>query len=359
MLNEGEMLMKKSLIALAVAGAMTAPMVAQADATLYGSFRAGLAFQDNEDADLRDESSRIGIKGDVDLGLENTKGIYHWEAKIDLTDNGGDVTGSENGNFDSRLAYMGATGNWGTVLVGRQYHPHYNMVVSHTNIFNSTDREFGEAYVLGNQFHKREDNTLAYASPIMGGFQVVGGIVVASKGNSDDSGTYDEDVDGYNIGAQFTGVEGLRVSLSYGDVDTNVGNTDVESELVGAGVTYTIADFTVAARYEDREDKFGGQTVLEADEWELAAKYQIGATALKARYGNLDVQNELTAFDDEGDQWGVEVEQKLGKRGRVYVAYTDFDTEGAEAASQVHSFYRSSDVITAENTAVIGYRLDF
>ena len=44
MLNiiEGEMLMKKSLIALAVAGAMTAPMIAQADATLYGSFRIGL-----------------------------------------------------------------------------------------------------------------------------------------------------------------------------------------------------------------------------------------------------------------------------------------------------------------------------
>ncbi len=49
-----------------------------------------------------------------------------------------------------------------------------------------------------------------------------------------------------------------------------------------------------------------------SDEWELAAKYQIGATALKARYGSLDVQNELTAFDDEGDQWAVEVEQKPG-----------------------------------------------
>src|SRR5690554_386363 len=86
MLNEGEMLMKKSLIALAVAGAMTAPMVAQADATLYGSFRAGLAFQDDKSADLRDESSRIGIKGTVDLGLENTKGLFHWEANVSTTD---------------------------------------------------------------------------------------------------------------------------------------------------------------------------------------------------------------------------------------------------------------------------------
>ena len=31
--------MKKSIIALAVAGAMTAPMVAQADATLFGEIR--------------------------------------------------------------------------------------------------------------------------------------------------------------------------------------------------------------------------------------------------------------------------------------------------------------------------------
>ena len=38
--------MKKSLIALAVAGALTAPVIAQADATLYGSLRAKVVSAD-------------------------------------------------------------------------------------------------------------------------------------------------------------------------------------------------------------------------------------------------------------------------------------------------------------------------
>jgi predicted porin len=375
MLNEGEMLMKKSLIALAVAGAMTAPMVAQADATLYGSFRAGLAFQDGEDADLRDEATRVGIKGEVDLGLEDTKGLFHWEAAINTTDNGGDVAGKESGNFASRLAFLGATGNWGTALVGRQYHPYYNMVNSHTNIFNSADGEFSEAFALGNKHHKREDNTLAYASPVMGGFQVVAGMVIESKGESDKSGTYDEDVDGYNIGVEYTGVEGLRVSASYGDVDTNagsVGTNNYESEIWGLGATYQVGNLTVAAKYEEREDKnaavivgaypaLAGATSAEFDVWELAAQYQMGATALKARYGNIDgsFSDGVGSFSDDGDQWGIEVEHKLGNRGRVWVGYTDLDEEAAALSTIAANRDVVKNGVVAEDTLVIGYRLDF
>jgi predicted porin len=325
---------------------MTAPMVAQADATLYGSFRVGLAFQEGADANLRDESTRIGIKGTVDLGLEDTKGLFHWEANLNTTDDG-----QYGQTFGQRLAYAGATGSWGTVLVGKQYHPHYTMVVSHTNVFNSADGEFGEAFVLGNANHKRVDNTIAYASPVMGGFQVVAGAVMDAQrdaasynrlpGQVDvkDNGNFDKTVDGYNIAAQFTGVEGLRASVSYGDVSTNVGGLDYDSEIWGVGATYKIADFTVAARYEDREDTLANVTLVDADSWELAGIYQMGATALKARYGNLD----LGAVD--GDQWGVEVEHKLGQKGMMWVGYTDIDKDVA--------------VGRAADTLVVGYRLDF
>jgi predicted porin len=364
MLNEGEMLMKKSLIALAVAGAMTAPMVAQADATLYGSFRAGLAFQDGEDADLRDEATRIGIKGTVDLGLEDTKGLFHWEASANTTDNG------TAGNFGSRLSYLGATGSWGTALVGRQYHPHYDTVVSHTNIFNSADGEFGEAFRLGQNDrrtaavpasvvdgvlvpaaaattngydHKRNDNTIAYASPIMGGFQVIAGAVIA--GTEDSS---DKDFDGYNIAAQYTGLEGLRVSASYAGTSDN-GAAGVDQELWGLGASYKIADFTVAAKYEDREVKnTAGVVTDERDTWELAGMYQMGATALKARFGQMDISTTTaTNGTGEGDQWALEVEHKLGNKGRVWVGYTDIESEIASALG------------VSEDTLVLGYRVDF
>ncbi len=359
--------MKKSLIALAVAGAMTAPIVAQADATLYGSFRMGLVGADNADLDLRDESTRIGIKGDVDLGMENTKGLFHWEANVSTTDQdtygGGEM-------FGERLAYMGATGNWGTALVGRQYHPYYTMVNSHTNIFQGADADFGEAFALGNKWHKRTDNTLAYASPVMSGFQVVAGAVIAGDGDDSDK-QLDDDVDGYNIGAQYTGVEGLRVSASYGNVE----DEKYESEIWGLGATYTIDALTLSAKYEEREDtaaeyasfgdayKFAGDAELTV--WEIAAQYQIGATALKARYGNIEADLEGTATvadpawvgavngSDDGDQWGIEVEQKLGNRGYAWVGYTDFDEEAAVISSSL------SGKRVAEDLWMIGYRLDF
>jgi predicted porin len=346
MLNEGEMLMKKSLIALAVAGALTAPMVAQADATLYGSFRMGLVSQDDRDLDLRDESTRIGIKGDVDLGLENTKGLFQWEANVSTTDDktyGKKPNVSEGEMFGERLALMGLTGNWGTALVGRQYHPHYTMVASHTNIFQTATGDFGEAFRLGQDKtgydHKRNENTVAYASPVMGGFQVVAGAVVA--GQNDDSG---DDVDGYNIAAQFTGIEGLRVSASYAET-TEDGAVTFDQELWGLGATYSINAFTVAAKYENREIDANGVAQLddERDTWELAAQYQIGATALKARYGEMDID---TANVD-GDQWGIEVEQKLGNRGYVWVGYTDIEKDIA------------TQLKTVEDTLILGYRLDF
>ena len=343
--------MKKSLIALAVAGALTAPMVAQADATLYGSFRMGLIGADGADLDLRDESTRIGIKGDVDLGLENTKGLFQWEANVSTTDS--EAYGEM---FNERLALMGLTGNWGTALVGRQYHPYYTMVNSHTNIFQGADKDFGEAFALGNANHKRADSTLAYASPVMGGFQAVAGVVIASDGDDND-GSFDDDVDGYNIGAQYTGVEGLRLSASYGDVDAG---DAYESEIWGLGATYSIDALTVAAKYEEREDAYlAGTADVEWTVWELAAQYQIGATALKARYGNIEADADVLGVtgSEDGDQWGVEVEHKLGNRGYVWVGYTDFDEEAAALAALQQNIAATAPI--TEDLWMIGYRLDF
>eukprot|EP00764_Aduncisulcus_paluster_P003306 gnl/Carplike_NY0171/1506_a2047_735.p1 GENE.gnl/Carplike_NY0171/1506_a2047_735~~gnl/Carplike_NY0171/1506_a2047_735.p1 ORF type:complete len:325 (-),score=54.44 gnl/Carplike_NY0171/1506_a2047_735:104-1078(-) len=324
------MLMKKSLIALAVAGAMTAPIVAQADATLYGSFRIGLHSAEDTDLDLRDESTRIGIKGDVDLGLEDTKGLFHWEANVDTADNAGDM-------FAARLAYMGATGSWGTALVGRQYHPHYLLVNLPTDIFDSATSDAGEWNQLGNNVHKRVDNTISYASPVMGGFQFIGGAVVAASG-SDSDDVADSDMDGYNVAAKYTAGD-LYVAASYGDVQEDVlgGTNDIETW--GVAASYQIADLGLAAKYETQEVKDD----YDETAWELAATYDIGATQLQARYSDF---NEDIA-DEDGSQWAVGVQHKLGKKGRVWVNYFDFDSD-AEALDAKF-----------KDRLAIGYRLDF
>ncbi|GAA0686938.1 hypothetical protein GCM10009104_11160 [Marinobacterium maritimum] len=322
--------MKKSLIALAVAGAMTAPIVAQADATLYGSFRVGLHSAEDTDLDLRDESTRIGIKGDVDLGLEDTKGLFHWEANVDTTDNEGEM-------FAARLAYIGATGSWGTALAGRQYHPHYLLVNLPTDIFDAATSDAGEWNQLGNNVHKRVDNTIAYHSPVMSGFQLIGGAVVAASG-SDDNGVADSNMDGYNIAAKYTAGD-LYVAASYGDVQEDVAATANDIETMGVAVKYQIADLGLAAKYETQEVKGD----YDETAWELAATYDIGATQLQARYS--DFEEDLA--NEEGSQWAVGVQHKLGKKGRVYVNYFDFDSD-AEALSTAF-----------KDRLVLGYRVDF
>jgi predicted porin len=348
MLNEGEMLMKKSLIALAVAGAMTAPIVAQADATLYGSFRIGLHSAEDTDLDLRDESTRIGIKGDVDLGLGDTVGLFHWEANVDTVDNDAGVVnaaGTSSGKmFAERLAYIGAKGSWGTALVGRQYHPHYLLVNLVTAPFDSATADAGEWNQLGNNVHKRQDNTVAYHSPVMGGFQVIGGAVIAASG-SDSDGAADSDVDGYNVAAKYT-VGDLYVAASYGDVQEDVAGTTGDIETWGLAASYKIADLGLAAKYESQEDS---RALVSSDKtaWELAATYDIGATQLQARYSDFEEDFADATPDGEGTQWAVGVMHKLGNKGRVWVNYFDFDSD-AEALSAAY-----------KDRLAIGYRVDF
>jgi predicted porin len=324
------MLMKKSLIALAVAGAMVAPMVAQADATLYGSMRIELNDWDSGSSlDLNDNSSRVGIKGDVDLGLEGTKGIFQWEFNINTTDD------NQYGDLGERLGLIGATGDWGTALVGRQYHPHFLWVNLNTYLFS--DATMGEAAFLGNTGHKRTENTLAYVSPSMNGFTVAGGLVIEGTADS-------EDVDGHNFAVKYAG-NGLTAALSFGDLKSN-GAVGLDREVVGASVKYAVNEAaTVMARYEDADQTGNDQKV-----WFLGGSYKIENTTLKLGYGDLEVDNGVTTAD--GDYWAAEVHQKMGK-GAVYAAYADFNDFSGYASGAGIAATGDNELFT------VGYRLDF
>ncbi len=119
--------MKKSLIALAVAGALTAPMVAQADATLYGSLRIKLVDNDATNLDVQDNASRIGIRGSSDL-FSGAKAIFQFEQAVS----------TETGAFSGgRLANLGMTGDFGTALFGRIWTPYYNWTGAQTDVSDS------------------------------------------------------------------------------------------------------------------------------------------------------------------------------------------------------------------------------
>jgi predicted porin len=322
------MLMKKSLIALAVAGALATPVIAQADATLYGSFRVKVEDVDNQSLDLGDDSSRMGIKGDVDLGLEGTKGLFHWEAQVYGVDDADQ--GVTTGN---RLMYIGATGDWGTALAGKQYHPHYLWVtgVGTSAVFNSADGATAEWNILGSDLHKRQQSTLAYISPVMSGFQLAAGAVVGA--NVADS---TDDVDAYNIAAKYS-ANGLYLAASIGKGQSDSLAVAEDIDTWGLAATYTIDALKLIATYEDRDS-----AALEADAMNLAAIYNLGnGLSVKGRYAEKDIDG----ASDEQSNWTAEVEQKLGQ-GRVYASYWAFNSEAEDVGGEA-------------DRIIVGYRVDF
>ncbi len=293
--------MKKSLIALAVAGAMVAPMVAQADATLYGRISAELLDTDGTDLNLDDEiSGRIGIKGDVDLGLEGTKGLFHqeWSSKTD------------SGLGAARLSYIGATGGWGTFTVGRQYMPHWTM---NSNVYMARNPFAAEVGYLGNDGFKRINNVAKYVTPNMNGVTVQAAVIL--EGESE-SGNHDE-LNAYNLLAKYK-ANGLTLVGSVAETNQDGGD---DIEIWGLSAKYTANALTLLARYEEAEE---GSAELESTQ--LGVTYKIGNTTLKAGWNKLEDE---TGAD--GDSTTLEVAHKLGK-GEVYVGHHSLDDLGRSAS---------------------------
>ena len=124
--------MKKKLLALALAGLLTAPSVVLAEATWYGSFRAGISSSSGNTV-LYTPGSRWGVKGSNEIS-DGLSAVYRYEENLDLK-----TTTLLGGN---RLSYVGLSGGFGTLTMGRVWGAEYN----------STGAITDNSYFLGNSY---------------------------------------------------------------------------------------------------------------------------------------------------------------------------------------------------------------
>lgn len=300
------MLMNKSIIALAVAGALTAPMVAQADATLYGSLRMKVVDADDKSLDVQDNASRVGIKGTSEL-FSGATAFFQSEFKVQ----------EETGNVGAgRLAVIGATGSMGTASMGRQWTPHTMWTDFKTDILDHGSNPTADYGNAG-----RQSNTIAYISPDLSGLKLAAVVIAADNGAADS-----DDADAYNIAANYTmgafSVGASQVHLEAADDDINQ-----------FAASYSAGDLYVAALISDNETKASDKQ----ETFEIAGSYAFGNTKVLAQYVD---------FDDSASQVALEVQQKLGAQARVFatVVAADGDAE--------------TDGDSADSVAV-GYRVDF
>ncbi len=333
--------MKKSLIALAVAGALTAPMIAQADATVYGNVEVEYVKADDfgtglsKDADIQIDDARLGVRGESELeNLEGVKSFF----KIEVEYNNGPNALSDSKTVTVRQTNVGLRGNFGEITVGRFDNPaedtegldKYSESLSTSEFFGGTDRLKG----------------VTYRTPTMGGFDAYAVVVVDSTG----TGSEDKSTDGYVIGANAS-VAGLGLHAAFTSVDQDYlnaaaiepGSTD-DLELTQLSADYSVAGVTLEAMYQMSELKT--TTKDEFEVFGLGASYAMGNATIGATY--FDAEEETDGVKTfEADEVGVYASYKLGAKASVKVQYSQGENEPVGGAK------------TDADAFVLGYNVSF
>ncbi|MEH6443334.1 MAG: porin [Oceanospirillaceae bacterium] len=314
--------MKKSIIALAVAGAMTAPMIAQADATLYGRVHERVVVQEDKDVAIQNAGARIGVKGNsqMDSGLTS---FYQIELSF-----GNSARSSNDSTLDStsltvRQMNAGVKGDFGKVIVGRFTNP-----MTATYVADIYEQNSG----LYEQTPFRIGNAVAYTTPSFNGLSATLGVIAEGEGSDD---TY-EDVDGYvaRIGGTFGAI---TVQAAYMDADyTTASAADADDlEVASFGLAYNANGIYAGLNIESNDSN-------DEDVVDFALKYTAGKTAYGFGYAVQEGKGSL-----EDDRVMVGVYHDLGGSADVY---TEIARHGATDAS---------DVDTDFNRFTVGYRVKF
>lgn len=312
--------MKKSLIALAVAGAFAAPaFAATSNVDVYGKLHMSVSMFDDQDEGLAADdydgtndlqissnASRFGIKGSEDLG-NGLSAIWQVESGVNLDE--------QTGTLSSRNSFVGLSGGFGTVLAGNHDTP-LKLVGRAVDLFGDTMAD--SRNVMGGGSDARARNVVAYISPNFSGLTFAGAYATDAfdgNGNSGDG----ENVGVYNLNGTYTNGP-LFVGVGYGDGDGHEAN-DLGAHLRVAG-GFTFGNFKVVGQYDSLEDNSDLVTTMPADydAWMLGGAFTMGNIVLKANYmqGEFDTAG---SNNIDPEQWTIGADYNMSKRTSVYALY--------------------------------------
>ena len=367
--------MKKSLIALSIAGISTAAL-AQSNVTIYGiadvsaqgtnaTTHVGASDGTTGGAfNLKANDSSLGFKGTEDLG-NGLKALFQAESYVNLT-GGQQGVATNNGNFFGNMkdSYVGLNNKYGTVLGGYLSTP-YRATVNSFDVFpgDRSDsvienvigkQRFGYGNGTGATGYVQADSTvrataLAYAMPTLYG--VDGSIAYTGSNNN---GTNNQTVNQvgsttqttlglqnaftFNLGWTGYGV-GIKGAFSQAKVNAtlqdSVGATTTTpyngytSYLIGAQYT-GMPGLKVAALYNRNSLGTNGEGNLGAQKGSnnqvyVGASYRFGNNEPRASYiSSSDTSGIQGIGQDGGTQWNLGWGYYLSKRTQVYGMVTQY-----------------------------------
>lgn len=347
--------MNKKLIAVALSAAFVAP-AAFADVTLYGFVAAGVEYASATGATagsasdtkgtvrVSDHNSRIGFKGQEDLG-NGLKAL--WQVETAVTTDATDTATARTTGWASRNSFIGLNGGFGEVRFGRHDDAYYVGLLNaglDLMINTTAENSLGANTVFGRAAARR-NNTALYMTPNFGGFSAVA-TYSADEVRSPVPGTTSRaNRSVYAVSGTYA-ANGLTAVLGYSHAGDSTGPTfgtaaTVEgSNAWTAALGYKFADTTVGAGYE--HISYGANLTTNSysqNAWTIAASQQIGALGLKLSYASLGGgRNDdllYTSSDYKANQWVLGATYDLSKRTQVQAYATRITNKAGQKANFV------------------------
>lgn len=304
--------MQKKLIALAVAGLVSAPAFAQSNVTIYGlvdvgvSHYAGSSTYKNRtglDSGLQ-SGSRLGFRGVEDLGNGlKASFVLEWGHNPD-------VNNTLNSN---RQSFVALSGGFGTVALGRQYTPQHTFFDSidpfNTGTVGNVEGVYS-AGVIGSSVI-RLDNVIAYVSPNLSGLTVTAAYTANGLGDEEVTlkGTSSGNAKIWAINPVYKNGP-LLVGFNYHQVKIDA--TDFDNKVWDLGGAYDFGAVRLSGLY--------GQSKTDNDKQK---QWMLGATVPVGQAGKVLVSYISSEFDSgaEGDKWSLGYTHDLSKRTNLYAAF--------------------------------------
>lgn len=287
--------MKKSLVALA-ALAVVGAASAQSTVTLYGIVDMGVsALRDtNSTATPSTElnkngmksvlsGSRLGFKGTEDLGGGLNANFL---LELGITPDEATFSGLLN-----RQSYVGLTGGFGGVTLGRQYTPYFNVQAA-MDLYGNID---APGYIVALHNRARASNAVTYSTPNFGGF--AGAFQIASGEAA------------VAPGAQASGNSfGLSAVYAKGPLVAGIGYDSVTNpQAAFAGLTQITNGADVY--------RFGGTTSSDVNVWAAGASYDFTVVKASLAYSALTDNQNATAANTNAKSskgWNLSVAAPFG-----------------------------------------------
>ena len=313
--------MQKKLIALAVAGLVSAPAFAQSNVQIYGVMDLGFRHLSGSEENgihpgLKSRSgidssgqstSRLGFRGTEDLG-NGLKAFFTIESQLS-PDTSSQTT-------SDRQAFLGLEGGFGRVWLGRDFNPS-RALISGLDPFGATGIGSGQQLF---QQTTRYDNAIMYRTPSFGGLTV--------------TLAYTQNISG-DEGAQLKGAadpnsKGWSITPIYKNGPLTVGfgyekysDADVKRWNLGGGYDFGVVDLRLA--YGQTKDDANN---TKRKSWMLAGVIPVTERG-KILASYVQTKLDQAGSDEKAKQYAIGYSHDLSKRTAVYATYAKISTNNA------------------------------